>query len=57
MKHIKQFTYEETQKYLHYVGDSYTHARQLVPGNVIKIMDYFHEINKMLEEARKRYEN
>jgi hypothetical protein len=52
---MKQFSDKEIKKYVEYVGDSYTHARLMVPKNILKIMDYFYEINKMVEEAQKRY--
>ena len=57
---MKPFTDKEIKDYVNYVGDSYTQSTsigQFVPKDVLKIMDYFYAINKMVEEAQRRYEH
>lgn len=52
---MEEFSFKEIKKYVAYVGDSYTHIRQHVPGNVVDIMNYFHSINLMIRAANERY--
>ena len=53
---INKFDYKAVKKYVDYVGDSYLHVSRPTPKSVLKIMDHFFEINKMIEEANERYE-
>ena len=54
---MKKFDWNTIQEYAHYVGDSYTHIRQMIKKqDVDDIVDSFFKINKLLEESKKRYE-
>ena len=56
MKKLQKFSFQEVGNYVHYIGDSYLHARQQTPGSmVIEVMSNFREINKWLEKANELY--
>jgi len=54
---MKKFNWQTIKKYSNYIGDSYTHMKQFIDEKAVKSMiGAFFTINKLIEEANKRYE-